>query len=343
MHNPAFKSTSILLALSTLLMLKSSLAMAAESEYGGWIKGDYDGVMLSYPASFKKTAIGSQSGDDTILKVSGTTDNAGGWAELTLSSAQGELSHGLRLKMIEEGYLSKLPDYKGQPEKQVSLPGRQTGLVKEATFSHAGITMMHRLLLFSAGNKNYQLTLTCPQKSIQSASTVWQTALASLTPASAASEHHQSVSASTSWRSKDGTLALSYPSTLKEEVAESDEHQLKAACSQGGKIIGLDVYRGDRAPHQTLEELASQLEQNHFETQRAYQKVNEESRTLGSGIQAIVRESTFETHGVKVHHLSSFIASDKNLWAICFTTAGLSTNEAHQIWSRIASSISLKH
>lgn len=343
MHKPALKSISTFLALSTVWLTSNAAAIAAESVYGGWIKGDYDGVMLSYPATFKKTAIGSQSGDDTILKVSGTTDNAAGWAELTLSRAPGDLSHGLRLKMIEEGYLNKLPDYKGQPEKQVSLSGRQTGLLKEATFSHAGITIVQRLLIFSAGNKNYQLLLTCPQKSIQSASTVWQTALASLAPVSGSTATQTTGNGTSSWRSKDGSLALSYPAMLKEEVAEGDEHQLKAASDQGGKIIGLDVYRGDRAPHQTLEELASELEQKHFETQRAYQKINEESRTMGAGIQAIVRESTFETHGVKVHHLSSFIAADKDLWAICFTTAGLSSNEAHQIWSRIAASVSLKH
>ncbi|MBP6349928.1 MAG: DcrB-related protein [Candidatus Obscuribacter sp.] len=343
MHKPGFKGTPFLLSLSAIFILSTPLARSAESEYGGWIKGDYDGVRLTYPATFKKTAIGSQGDDDTILKVNGTTDNAGGFAELALSRAQGELSQALRLKMIEEAYLSKLPDYKGQTDKQVPLPGRQSGLLKEVTFTHAGATYSQKLLLFGAGNKNYQLLMTCPLKSAQSAATVWNAAISNLALVTTNSATQTQNTGTNSWRSKSGALSLSYPATLKEEVVDSEDHQLKAASNEGGKIIGLDVYRGDKAPHQTTEELSSELEQKHFETQKAYQKLNEESRTVGSGIQALVRESTFETHGTKVHHLSAFIASDKELWAICLSTAGLNSNEAHQLWSRIASSISLKH
>lgn len=343
MYKPGFKVTPLLLSLSAIFMLTTPLARAAESEYGGWIKGDYEGVRLTYPATFKKTSIGSQGGDDNILKVSGTTDNAGGFAELALSKAQGQVSQVLRLKMIEEAYLSKLPDYKGQPEKQITLAGKQSGLLKEVTFTHAGATYSQKLLLFGAGDKNYQLLMTCPQKNVQSAATVWNTAVSNLAPVAANTATQAQTTGTSSWRSKNGALSLSYPATLKEEAIDSEDHQLKAASYQAGKIIGLDVYRGDKDPQQNIEGLSSELEQKYFETQRAYQKINEESRTVGSGIQALVRESTFETHGTKVHHLSAFIASDKDLWAICLTTAGLNSNEAHQIWSRIASSISLKH
>ncbi len=86
------------------------------------------------------------------------------------------------------------------------------------------------------------------------------------------------------------------------------------------------------------------LEVKYFETQKGYRQLNEEARSMeqGGSLSGIARESTFVMNGTNVHHLSGYIMSDKHLYAIALTTAGVNNNEAHQIWSRVLSSVALK-
>jgi len=146
------------------------------------------------------------------------------------------------------------------------------------------------------------------------------------------------------WHTKDGILSLSFPSSLKEAVVEGDDHVLKAACDKDGKMIGLDVYRGDADNNLSLEELSAILEEKYFAPLKNYHKIAEEQRSIGSGggVPGVIRESTFDTNGVTVHHMAGYIMVDRKLYAICLSTAGVNSNEAHQVWSRVASSVTVK-
>lgn len=146
------------------------------------------------------------------------------------------------------------------------------------------------------------------------------------------------------WHTKDGTLALAFPSSLSEAVVEDDDHLLKAACDKDGKMIGLDVYRGDVDSNLSLDDLSAMLEEKHFATQKNYHKIGEEQRAMGSSgsVPGVIRESTFDMNGVKVHHLAGYIMVDRKLYAICLSTAGVNSNESHQIWSRVASSVTFR-
>lgn len=92
-------------------------ALASEREANGWIYSNLEeaGLKFTYPAAWKKTMIGSQPAEkDNILKVSGQlTGAAESWAELSLLNSQAGMSPGLLIKVMEETYWSKLPEYKG--------------------------------------------------------------------------------------------------------------------------------------------------------------------------------------------------------------------------------------
>jgi len=356
-------------ALSAVFMLGLALTpagavFAAERESNGWIYSDMEdvGLRIAYPAAWKKTLIGSQKSEpDNILKVSGAVGSSdASWGELALSNANKDISASLLLKMMEEGFWSKLPDYKGAPEKKVSIHGDTGAMQKELTFRQNGVMFSQRCLLFKLGAKSFCLTLTCPLNDYQNTGSLWNSVLNSLGVTSAAPSGRSSSaglgsssasagSATTSgvhsWRSKDGLIAFSYPAALKENVVDGDGHLLNATSLQNGKSIGLDVYRGDAAPNLTLSEHSAMLEDKYFSTQKGYQKVAEEPREMGfgGGVPGVVREATFENNGVKVHQLSGFMVVDKYLYAISFSTAGYNSNEAHQMWTRLVSSFSAKH
>lgn len=361
--------------LSLALTLLSCAAPAiADQTSGGWTTSEAAGIHLTYPATWKKTSIGESAEDkDNLLKVSGALPG-GGFAELSLTNPKGELSLPLLSKLLEEAYFSKLPEYKAQPEKSVRLADGQTALTRELTFRQAGALFCQRHLLFqnknaAAENKNHMLLLTCPLNDYNATGTIWSTAVASLmqrggmgaatikggqaaantsasqtkTTKSTAPQAASPLNAST-WSSQDGELSLSLPGYLKETVTESDEQPLKAVSAENGKMICVDVYRGDADNFHTLPQLCQMLEERYFETQKGYRKLNEEARSMGQGgsLSGIARESTFVLNGTNVHHLSGYIMSDKHLYAIGLTTAGVNSNEAHQIWSRVLSSVALK-
>lgn len=334
--------------------------------------------------------IGSQPAEkDNILKVSGQlTGAAESWAELSLLNSQAGMSPGLLIKVMEETYWSKLPEYKGLLEKPIRLAGAQAAVEKEISFRQAGVMFSQRCLVFQIGPKTYSLVMTCPLSEYHAAGTIWNTAvnsIAAISPTSPNSNSPNSTSHAASrasaakgvkagsskptsigsaplapssnnaggsataggdhaWHTKDGILSLSFPPSLNEAVVEDDGHLLKAACDKDGKIIGLDVYRGDVDNNLNLDELSAILEEKHFASQKNYHKIGEEQRAMGSGgaLPAVVRESTFDTNGVKIHHLASYIIVDRKLYAICLSTAGVNANEAHQIWSRVASSVTIK-
>ncbi|MBI5176337.1 MAG: DcrB-related protein [Candidatus Melainabacteria bacterium] len=368
-----FSGKTLLLSLTVAMLSFTAPAMADQTS-GGWTTTEAEGIHLTYPATWKKTAIGGSSDDkDNLLKVSGTLPG-GGFAELSLTNPKGELSPSLLLKILEEGYFSKLPEYKASPEKSVRLSDGQTALSREVTFRQAGALFCQRHLLFQnnnagAENKNHMLLLTCPLTDYNATGTIWSTAVASLLPrpgvaktsrlgqpvtsksgsqspsqsAKEAGTATKPLNAST-WSSQDGELSLSLPGYLKETVSESDDHPLKAVSAENGKMICVDVYRGDADNYHTLPQLCQMLEEKYFETQKGYRKLNEEARSMGQGgsLSGIARESTFVMNGTNVHHLSGYIMSDKHLYAIGLTTAGVNNNEAHQIWSRVLSSVALK-
>lgn len=359
-------------------------ALASEREANGWIYSNLEdaGLKFTYPAAWKKTMIGSQAAEkDNILKVSGQlTGSAESWAELSLLHSQDGMSPSLLVKIMEETYWSKLPEYKGLLEKSIRLPGAQAAVEKEISFRQSGVMFSQRCLVFQIGPKSYSLIMTCPLSEYHASGTIWNTAMnsiAAINPTATASHSNSSTpsnssrvasagSAKTSagrsssssssssssdtaggdhsWHTKDGTLSFAFPSSLKEAVVEGDDHLLKASCEQPGKVIGLDVYRGDCAPNVSLGELSSMLEEKYFLPLKNYHKIGEEQSSMGSGgsVPGVVRESTFETNGVKMHHLSGYIMVDKNLYAVCLSTAGVNYNEAHQIWSRVASSVTVK-
>ncbi|MBP9092290.1 hypothetical protein KBI23_14775 [bacterium] len=358
-------------------------ALASEREANGWIYSNLEdaGLKFTYPAAWKKTMIGSQPAEkDNILKVSGQlTGSAESWAELSLLHSQEGMSPALLVKIMEEAYWSKLPEYKGSLEKSIRLPGAQAAVEKETSFRQSGVMFSQRCLVFQIGPKSYSLIMTCPLSEYHASGTIWNTAvnsIAAIHPTATASHSNSSTSSNSSkvssagsakasagrgssssssssadtasgdhaWHTKDGTLSFAFPSSLKEAVVEGDDHLLKASCEQPGKVIGLDVYRGDAAPNVSLGELSTMLEEKYFLPLKNYQKIGEEQRSIGSGgsVPGVVRESTFETNGVKMHHLSGYIMVDKNLYAVCLSTAGVNYNEAHQIWSRVASSVTVK-
>jgi hypothetical protein len=356
-------------------------ALASEREANGWIYSNLEeaGLKFTYPAAWKKTMIGSQPAEtDNILKVSGQlTGSAESWAELSLLNSQAGMSPSLLIKVMEETYWSKLPEYKGSLEKSVRLPGTQAAVEKEISFRQSGVMFSQRCLVFQIGPKAYSLIMTCPLSEYHASGTIWNTAvnsIAAIHPSATVSHSNSSTSLSSSrvssagsakasagrsssssssadtaggdhaWRTKDGTLSFAFPSSLKEDVVEGDDHLLKASCEQPGKVIGLDVYRGDAVPNVSLGELSTMLEEKYFLPLKNYQKIGEEQLSMGSGgsVPGVVRESTFETNGVKMHHLSGYIMVDKNLYAVCLSTAGVNYNEAHQIWSRVASSVTVK-
>jgi hypothetical protein len=376
----------LLLAQAPLLV-----ALASEREANGWIYSNLEeaGLKFTYPAAWKKTMIGSQPAEqDNILKVSGQlTGAAESWAELSLLNSQAGMSPGLIVKVMEETYWSKLPEYKGLLEKPIRLAGAQAAVEKEISFRQAGVMFSQRCLVFQIGPKTYSLIMTCPLSEYHAAGTIWNTAvnsIAAISPsaagstspgssraiaakgtkagsskptstgsaplASSSSSSSSNAAASATagsdhaWHTKDGTLALAFPSSLSEAVVEGDDHLLKAACDKDGKMIGLDVYRGDVDNNLSLDDLSAMLEEKHFATQKNYHKIGEEQRAMGSGggLPGVVRESTFDINGVKVHHLASYIMVDRKLYAICLSTAGVNSNEAHQIWSRVASSVTIK-
>lgn len=362
----------LLLALTITLLSCTTPAMADQTS-GGWTTTEAEGIRLTFPATWKKTAIGGSAEDkDNLLKVSGALPG-GGFAELSLTNPKGELSLPLLQKILEEGYFSKLPEYKAQPEKSVRLADGQTALSREVTFRQGGAVFCQRHLLFQnknagAENQNHMLLLTCPLNDYNATGTIWSTAVASLTQRggmsaatikggqaaaskssqtqttkSTASQAARPLNAST-WSSQDGELSLSLPGYLKETVTESDDHPLKAVSAENGKMICVDVYRGEADNYHTLPQLCQMLEEKYFETQKGYRKINEEARSMGQGgsLSGIARESTFVLNGTNVHHLSGYIMSDKHLYAIALTTAGVNNNEAHQIWSRVLSSVALK-
>lgn len=349
-------------------------ALASEREANGWIYSNLEdaGLKFTYPAAWKKTMIGSQPAEkDNILKVSGQlTGSAESWAELSLLHSQDGMSPSLLVKIMEETYWSKLPEYKGSLEKSIRLPGAQAAVEKEISFRQTGVMFSQRCLVFQIGPKSYSLIMTCPLSEYHASGTIWNTAMNSIAAihptatASTAAANSSSMSSTSTraasvgstkasadtasgdhaWHTKDGTLSFVFPSSLKEAVVEGDDHLLKASCEQPGKVIGLDVYRGDCAPNMGLGELSSMLEEKYFLPLKNYHKIGEEQSSMGSGgsVPGIVRESTFETNGVKMHHLSGYIVVDKNLYAVCLSTAGVNYNEAHQIWSRVASSVTVK-
>ena len=358
------------LGLSLGLTLASVLTpagavFAVERESNGWIYCDMEdcGLRVAFPSAWKKTLIGSQKTEpDNVLKVSGALNAAGtSWAELAVSNANKDVSSSLLLKMLEEGYWSKLPDFKGSAEKKVSLRGATDAVEKELTFRHSDTPFSQRFLYFKVGQKPFTITLTCPLNDYQASASVWNSIIGSVGPTSAAPSsgvnraHGTGAgSASTSlgsgttggehsWRSKDGHLAFSYPAALKETVVEG-EHLLNAASNQNGKIVSLDVYRGDAPPNMGLAEITSMVEDKYFVTQKNYQKVAEEPKEIGfgNGVSGIVRESTHENDGVKIHQMSGFLTIDKYYYAISLSAAGCNSNEAHQIWTRLVSSISAK-
>jgi len=347
--------------LGILALTPISAAFAVERESNGWIYSDMEdaGLRLAWPAAWKKTLIGGQKSDpDNILKVSGALNSAGtSWAELAVSNASKDVSSSLLLKMLDESYWSKLPGFKGSAEKKVSLRGTTEAVEKELTFRHADTMFSQRFLYFKVGQKPFTLTLTCPLNDYQASASVWNSIIGSLgqtsaAPSSSANRAHPSgTSASVagtaggehSWRSKDGHLSFSYPGSLKETVVEGD-HLLNAASNQNGKIVSLDVHRGDAPPNMSLADMTSMLEDKYFATQKNYQKVAEEPKEIGfgNGVSGIVRESTHENDGVKVHQMSAFLSIDKYYYAISLSTAGYNSNEAHQIWTRFISSVSAK-
>lgn len=340
-------------------------ALASEREANGWIYSNLEdaGLKFTYPAAWKKTMIGSQPAEkDNILKVSGQlTGSAESWAELSLLHSQDGMSPSLLVKIMEETYWSKLPEYKGSLEKSIRLPGAQAAVEKEISFRQTGVMFSQRCLVFQIGPKSYSLIMTCPLSEYHASGTIWNTAMNSIgtiaptaiggsktntgKPSSSSSSGNTGIaSGDHAWHTKDGTLSFVFPSSLKEAVVEGDDHLLKASCEQPGKVIGLDVYRGDCAPNMGLGELSSMLEEKYFLPLKNYHKIGEEQSSMGSGgsVPGVVRESTFETNGVKMHHLSGYIVVDKNLYAVCLSTAGVNYNEAHQIWSRVASSVTVK-
>ena len=377
-----------------LILAQASLlsALASEREANGWIYSNLEdaGLKFTYPAAWKKTMIGSQPAEkDNILKVSGQlTGAAESWAELSLLNSQAGMSPGLLIKVMEETYWSKLPEYKGLLEKPIRLAGAQAAVEKEISFRQAGVMFSQRCLVFQIGPKAYSLIMTCPLSEYHAAGTIWNTAvnsIAAISPSAAGSTSLNSTSHAISrasaakgvkagsskptsigsaplapspnaaggsatasgdhaWHTKDGILSLSFPPSLNEAVVEGDDHLLKAACDKDGKMIGLDVYRGDADNNLSLDELSGILEEKHFAPLKNYHKIGEEQRSMGSGgcVPGVVRESTFDTNGVKVHHLAGYIMVDRKLYAICLSTAGVNSNEAHQVWSRVASSVTIK-
>lgn len=361
------KNHALVSAAALALLLNNAwLVAAADETNGGWTTTLVDGLKLTYPQSFQKTAIGPSSDNkDNLLKVSGLVGPS--YLELAVSKLDlpQEMSLETSIKSLDEIVFSKLPGFRSNGLLRSISPYKRA-VEREITFKHADTEYFQKQAFLKNGDTKL-LTLTGPIKSQAAAGSVWQAALSSLTSSSASARptwHQQNQSAAggqskmnsqykanlnvnnNAWTSKDGRLSLTLPASLKEKVIDSDDHCLKAVHEEAGKVIGLDIYKGEGDNELGLSQISEILEEKHFATLKDYRKIKEEPRQMGDSgsLPSIVRESTFETNGCKVHHLSAYIKDEKQakVYAICLTTAGLNHNEANQVWSSIVSSVRLK-
>lgn len=334
--------SSLALAFS-LLLNAGETAEAVEKEHNGWIFADnIGGVKLAYPANWKKS-LSSANEPDNLLKVSGpATGSVGSFGELSLAVSKDEISPALFFKLIEEAYWSKLTEAKSTREKPVHVAGASAALERELTFRHAGQLVCQRYLVFQIGKRTYHIIFTCPQSDFAGTGTLWNSFTTSLAPAAAsagtaASAADNQTSYST-WRSHGGELTVSYPSFFKSEGSDDDAHILRTSGNRDGKYYGLDIFKGEAATNLNLGQHALYLEEKYFAQQKNYHKIKDAETNFGNA-SGILQESTFENGGNKIHHLTGYIFADNHLWAIALSTAGVNYNEAHQMWSRIASSI----
>ncbi|MBN8662916.1 MAG: hypothetical protein J0M35_21295 [Candidatus Obscuribacter phosphatis] len=351
------KNHALVSAAALALLNNAWLAVAADETNGGWTTTLVDGLNLTYPKSFQKTAIGPSSDNkDNLLKVSGLAGAS--YLELAVSKLDlpQEMSLETSIKSLDEIVFSKLPGFKSNGFLRSVSPYKRA-VEREITFKHADIEFFQKQAFIKNGDTKL-LTLTGPLKSQAAAGSVWQAALSSLSSPAPTTTFQNPYGAGTQnkaserhylperWTSKDGRLSITFPSNLKEKVQVSDDHCLQAVQEEAGKVIGLDIYRGESGDDLNLGQISEILEEKYFSTLKDYQKIKEEPRPIGDSgsLSSIVRESTFETNGRKVHHLSAYIKDEKGakVYAICLTTAGLNHNEANQIWSSIITSVRLK-
>ncbi|MBX9937893.1 MAG: hypothetical protein K2Y32_01505 [Candidatus Obscuribacterales bacterium] len=357
-----YKCRSLFSAFALALIVNNAwLVAAADQTNGGWTTTLVDGLKLTYPQSFQKTAIGPSSDNkDNLLKLSGLVGSS--YLELAVSKLDlpQEMSLETSIKSLDEIVFSKLPGFRSNGLLRSISPYKRA-VEREITFKHGDTEYFQKQAFLKNGDTKL-LTLTGPIKSQASAGSVWQAALSSLTssstgarpagpqqnhPAAGGQNKMNSQSNANTWTSKDGRLSLAFPARLIEKVMDSDDHCLKAVYEEAGKVIGLDIYRGKGDNELGLSQISEILEEKHFATLNDYRKIKEEPKQLGDSgsLPSIVRESTFETNGCKVHHLSAYIKDEKQakVYAICLTTAGLNHNEANQVWNSIVSSVRLKN
>lgn len=349
-QNQRFISIPTLLFSLALAILTGTLpTQAAEKEHNGWIYADnIGGVKLNYPSTWKKTS--APAGEpDNLIKVSGVaTSSAGSFGELSLSLSKDEVSPSLFFKIIEESYWSKLTDLKSTKEKSVRVSGAGAALEREITFRQPGQSdqlICQRYLVFQIGKKTYHMIFTCPQSDYAGTGTLWNNFVCSLAPAAAANTTSTAASLNensySTWRSHGNEISVSYPSFFKSQSSDDEDHLLKAAGSKDGKFYSLDIFKGDAIPNLNLGQHAAHLEEKYFAPQKNYRKIKDSESNFGNA-SGILQESTFEANGAKLHHLTGFVFVDNSLWAVAFSTSGVNYNEAHQMWSHIASSISVK-
>lgn len=350
-----FRRSHVFPVIATALFLNNVwLSAAADETNGGWTTTLVEGMKFTYPQSFQKTAIGPSSDNkDNLLKVSGMVGSD--YLELALSKLDlpKEMSLETSIKTLDEVVFTKLPGFKNNGLLRGITPYKR-GYEREVTFKHGDTDFFQKQAFIKDGD-TILVTLTGPIKSHVAAGSVWQAAIGSIgrSGPNQISAQHSSValskanSQSNAWTSKDGRLSISFPANLQEKVSDSDDHCLKAVHEEGGKIIALDVYRGDGDTDLGLGQVSELLEEKHYASLKDYRKLKEEAKQLGDSgsLPSIVRESTFETNGCKVHHLSAYIKDDKQakVYAIGLTTAGLNLNQANQIWNSIVSSVRLKN
>lgn len=298
-------------------------------------------ITFSYPSSWAKKG---NDDKDQIVKLGGKIkDSIAG--EMTVSKYADENVTPEELKTTLGIYLKKLTNYKVLQEKNIAFgrSRKQNGILQDIFFEMNGMPINQRIVFFEGPNGAYTCTFLSVKNHFNEAAKTFNRILLSFSFTGGSANRTSNVARkeTNNLKAKFAPISMSYPSGWKIEEGGGDKVVEITGTNKDGKHANITMFKGQMHPWWTLNNVVTELEKKHLETQPKFRKLNSNSKTFGSGakITGVVQECQFESGGVPCKQLVAYFNDKTHAYVLCMTSTNWKLSNMRHAFHKVLSSL----
>jgi hypothetical protein len=306
------------------------------------------GVILNYPRGWK---IVQHPDKNCVVKFQGA--ESGFPAEVTLlQTSEQTQSAQDTAKLFELVIFPKLENFKKLQEKKISFGPKHSieGVMIEISLSFANTPVNQRYVFFQHSGKSLVLTFTGSTSTFPRLTPLYNDILLSVQsiPTSAVESAEltgSNGSSSTPWtqfHSKTIPLRFSYPAGWMVEERDDPDHPLEITNKDNAGRIGSIAWFSNEWNNQlNLEQVAQAVDSRYLANKPAYRQIKLENINFGAGgcLDGLVREASFEEHGVPAKQFAVFFRDKDRLHVLTFASIGWKDNASAELFHKLLATV----